>query len=487
MLDGLTNGFRVGFNHQQLQLCSRGLNHPSSLVNEAVVEERITTEITEGRLLGPLSGHLTLPVHISPLGLVPKPHQPNKFRLIVDLSHPAGGSVNDGIDSDLCSLHYATVHDAVSIIKQLGRDTQLAKLDMKDAYRIVPIHPADYHLLGITWKGETYIDRALPFGLSSAPKIFNAVADLITWVLHQEGIVYQLHYLDDFLLLGAPHSQQAADALAITLRMFHSLGIPIASNKTEGPATTLSFLRQLFPLLALDRASHHIIRLNEGARADLLWWRTFLEDWNGTSFFPTSIPAIEVISDASGSYGCGAFSHNYGWFQLEWPESWQAINITAKELVPVILAAALWGHQWKRSCVCFRSDNMAVVDILKTRASRDPVLMHLLRCLVFYAAYHRFQFTAQHVPGVLNTAADAISRNNIPLFLSLVPQMPCTTIPQLLLELLVTKRPNWGSTDWTRLFAHSLSRGSQSPHVQSTSLDGSGIPSSVQSTLSPHY
>lgn len=99
------------------------------LLNEVVVDERIASEVKAGRLLGPLPAHLIPGVHISPMGLIPKPHQSNQFRLIVDLSHPAGGSVNDGISSSLCSLRYASVDEAVNIVRQLGRDTQLAKLD----------------------------------------------------------------------------------------------------------------------------------------------------------------------------------------------------------------------------------------------------------------------------------------------------------------------------------------------------------------------
>ena len=68
----------------------------------------------------------------------------------------------------------------------------LVKSDLKDAYRIVPVHPDDYHLLGIAWDECVYVDRALPFGLCSAPKIFSAVADFIAWVLHQQGIPHQL-------------------------------------------------------------------------------------------------------------------------------------------------------------------------------------------------------------------------------------------------------------------------------------------------------
>jgi hypothetical protein len=131
-----------------VQLKSHRKNHPSCLANPSTVTERIAAEVAAGRLLGPIAPeHLPL-VHVSPMGLVPKPHQLNKFRLIVDLSAPAGASVNDGISSDLCSLRYATVDNAVSMIQELGRGARLAKIDLKDAYWIVPVHPDDYHLLG---------------------------------------------------------------------------------------------------------------------------------------------------------------------------------------------------------------------------------------------------------------------------------------------------------------------------------------------------
>ena len=90
----------------------------------------------------------------------------------------------------------------------MGRDRELENLDLNDAYRIVPVSPLDYHVMGISWKGQTYVDRALPLGLQSSPKTFNAVADNITWVLSCQGIMHQLHYLGDFFFLGEPKSQQ---------------------------------------------------------------------------------------------------------------------------------------------------------------------------------------------------------------------------------------------------------------------------------------
>ena len=107
----------------------------------------------------------------------------NKWRLIVDLSSPRGRSANDGISQSHCSLQYASIDNAVDIILQLGQSTELVKLDLTNAYCIVPVHPDDQPLLGISWQGRVYINQALPFGLRLAPKIFNAVADFLAWIL----------------------------------------------------------------------------------------------------------------------------------------------------------------------------------------------------------------------------------------------------------------------------------------------------------------
>ena len=58
--------------------------------------------------------------HISRFGVIPKPHQPGKWRLIVDLSHPKDASVNDGVEASLCSLSYTSVEVAAAIILDKG-------------------------------------------------------------------------------------------------------------------------------------------------------------------------------------------------------------------------------------------------------------------------------------------------------------------------------------------------------------------------------
>jgi len=147
-----------------------------------------------------------------------------------------------------------------------------------------------------------------------------------------------------------------------------------------------------------------------------------------------------VFSDALETFGCGAFAFSHGWFQLRRPEEWYAVHITAKELVPIVIAAAVWGPQRTRKCVCFRSDNMAVVDLLKSCTSQDQLLTHMLHYLALYAAYYRFQFTAQQILGVLNVAADALSHDNISLFHSRSTES--TSHLTAVVDLIVNSRPD---------------------------------------------
>ena len=108
--------------------------------------------------------------------------------------------MNDGINPDFCSMSYTSVDTAAAIIAELGTNSLLAKIDIAHAYRNIPVHPEDRHLLGMIWDNQLYVDTVLPFGLRSAPKIFSAVADTLEWILRSRGVTYLLHYLDDFFL-----------------------------------------------------------------------------------------------------------------------------------------------------------------------------------------------------------------------------------------------------------------------------------------------
>ena len=126
------------------------------------------------------------------------------------------------------------------------------------------------------------------------------------------------------------------------------------------------------------------------------------------------------------------------WFAGSWAPSQQQQSIAYKELFLVVIAAHVWGHLWCKKHVLFRSDNDAVVHVLNSRTFKVPCLMRLLHSLLLAAALHSFSFSAQHVPGINNQTADALSRFCWQAFRQLVPEAqlhPTWIPPDLLADL----------------------------------------------------
>ena len=116
------------------------------------------------------------------------------------------------------------MENAAAFVLQAGRGALLAKLDIKSAYQNIPIHPGDRHPLGMRWRDRVLVDTCLPFGLRSAPKIVNATADTLEWMIANEGkdvVEFVIHYLDDFLFGGSLNSDNCRRSLDLALHIGH--------------------------------------------------------------------------------------------------------------------------------------------------------------------------------------------------------------------------------------------------------------------------
>ena len=482
LIEGFSTGFHIGCVGMRHTFISPNLR--SAQDHPHIIVSKLEREIEAGRIVGPFSSPPFPNFVSSPLGVVPK-KQPSEFRLIHHLSYPEGSSVNDLIPAEISTVHYATISDAIEVIKNTGAGCYMAKTDIKSAFRIIPIHQSDYHLLGMTWNNVYFFDRCLPMGCSSSCAIFEAFSTSLEWLAkHHLGASGVLHILDDFLFISETETKCRAD-LDSFLSMCQYLGVPISHEKTEGPATTLQFagitldsvkmearlpeeklqkcrtlltgfhkrrkvtLRELQSLLGLlnftcsvvlpgraflrrlidltkgVRRPHHRIRLAKAARQDMLTWLSFLQDFNGRTFFLEErrllSPPFTLYSDAAGSKGYGAI---YGrkWLYGEWPDTWKSFNITFLELFPIVLALHVWGHLMENKCLTFFTDNAALVDIINKQSSKHPLVMVLIRDLVLTSLKTNIMFTATHVPGANNTKADLISRFQVKAFKEVFPE-----------------------------------------------------------------
>ena len=265
---GIRDGFRIGFRGDRASLRAGRKNMMSAMDHPEVVESYLSEEARLGRIMR-INQEAIVMVHCSPFGVIPKKNRINKWRLILDLSAPEGASVNDGIPKELALLAYPSVDDVVSEVVRRGL---IAKMDVKQAYRNVPVHPRDRHLLGMQWGDEVFVDNILPFGLRSAPLLFTAVADALQWAMKKEGVSWLEHYIDDFFTIGDPGSHECSKNVSIMKNIFDVANMPTEPEKDEGPATVINLLGMELDSIRLE------IRL---PLEKLMRLKSLLESWRG--------------------------------------------------------------------------------------------------------------------------------------------------------------------------------------------------------------
>ena len=179
----------------------------------------------------------------SGLGVIPK-HE-GGWHIIYHLSAPDGLiiSINDFINPFTYSLTCCSLDDAYTIINKLSPRALPSKIDLKDAFCLIPVQSSNWNLLGIFWKQNFYVDTSLPSGLGTAFYPFNCLSTTLHWILEENyGADHLLHYLDNFFTAGPAESSTCEEKLHVMLALCAKLNVPIKPSKVEGPTTSLTFL-----------------------------------------------------------------------------------------------------------------------------------------------------------------------------------------------------------------------------------------------------
>ncbi|MES9880226.1 MAG: reverse transcriptase domain-containing protein [Sedimenticola sp.] len=375
LVQGFTHGFSLNYQGPRQPRESRNLN--SAITRPEVVRQKLSKEIVAGRVAGPFPSRPLPDLRVSPIGLVPK-KVPGEYRLIHHLSHPKGESVNDFIDPKLCSVQYTSFDEAIYMLQDLGQHCNLFKIDLRNAFRLLPVRPEDFDLLGFKFDIYYFIDKCVPFGCSISCSLFERFATFVEFYVKScmsSGSL--IHYLDDFL--GGDRTDEAcAQAMAIFKDCAAKLNIPLADEKSAGPTEIISYLgmeldsakmvvripqekltdlvskienilgkpkstlhdvqsligslnfccrvivvgrpfcrRLIDATCGLTKPYHHI-RLNNGIKLDLYMWLDLLRNYNGISVFHdrywVSNIEAQLFTDSAGGRGRGFGAY----FQGHW-------------------------------------------------------------------------------------------------------------------------------------------------------------------------
>ena len=174
-------GANIGFFGQRSPGFSRNL--PTALAQPDIVKANLDKKVSLGRVAGPFSTAPFPNFKVSSIGLVPKKYW-DKFCTIFHLSFPKSGvtSINNSISKEDFSLNYITIDTAIEGILANGRGCFLAKTDVDSVFRLIPLRSCDYEFFDMQWEGKFYYDKVLPFGLRSAPFLFNQLSEAVEWL-----------------------------------------------------------------------------------------------------------------------------------------------------------------------------------------------------------------------------------------------------------------------------------------------------------------
>ena len=440
-------------------------NHSSANEHPEVIDSTIQSELQKGRIR-----HIaSLPeyYYCSPIGLVLKKIDgvQTGWRMIFDLSCPTGASVNDGIPPKYGEISYEPLEKAIKLVAKAGRGAVMMKRDLKAAFRHIPVSPVDYWLLIFQWNDKFYADLFLPFGLRTAPRIFNLFSEALHWVF--ESLLHWdlTHYLDDFLFVFpsgtelkdpakqyekvlatfgfAPAPEKDMNGQVVT-----HLGFELDSNAMEvrlpqnkrlralkavndlqkahtvthvSLEETLGFLSHCCTVVPLGRPflrelysllhrlpSRKRLHLHSAAKRDLKWWTRFLTAWPSVSLIQTMRTNHDVATDASSLHGIGGI-YNGQLFSVRVSAKHHAKHINVKEMLAILHAFLLWHEHWTHGHVRLACDNSAVVDAIRKRSIKGDAIRPL-QAILLIAAIFDIELTVFWLPSEENIVADAASR-----------------------------------------------------------------------------
>ena len=431
LLQYIKFGFPLSLSSTDFLTNKKAINLHSALQYPQAIEKYITKEKKFGTILGPVTHIHSAHYHCSPL--LTRPKDTNDRRVILNLSHPRGQSLNDAVDklnfdARPFTLKFPSVDNIVERILQV-KDPLIFKINVARAFRNLRVDPVDALKFDLSWRDTLYIDADVAFGYTHGSAAFQMVADAISYIMASSGSVVNAD-IDDFIVV-APRAEARRHYDHLS-NLLDSLGLPMNPSKKTPPCETLTCLgivvnivegtlsiapeklkniyqmccevatkkslskktyqsligkliyihkcvapartfinRILFLFRSSSQKSR--IHLTQDFFRDIQWFLKFLPAFIGVTFFRKSpIQSPDSMHLDACLSGLGAIWNQRVYSTPIIPIPNFTLTIVHLEMWNIAIALRMWGHLWRHSSIQIFCDNLAVVQVMNTHKTRDP-------------------------------------------------------------------------------------------------------------------
>ena len=357
-----------------------------------------------------------------------------------------------------------------TIFPYLHANNWAGKLDLKDAYWHIPLHPSSQKFLTFKLGKRKYKWTVVPFGLKTAPYIFSKIMYTVIKYIRSQYNIQIFNYLDDILIL-AEYFQECKSHIQIVLNVLKDLGWRISMNKSvTTPVQSIEFLGVFYNLESktmkpmqknIDKCINIANSVSNSIKSDLKLYqklmgslnfcssftfsgryhlkflhrfhyyfkqgyktippsfKLYLKVWTQTSMYreiniPNSHIDMELYTDASNLGWGGALigQNNILSINNVWQHHESTLHINVKELLACFYSIQHFANKIRNKSILIHIDSQVTNCWIKKQGSIKNSLAHVtIKDLLDITHNFNIQIQTKWIKGLENTLADSLSRS----------------------------------------------------------------------------
>ena len=375
---------------------------------------------------------------------------------------------------NLAQYDFPKLDDLEEMILKVGPNALMWKRDLSRYFLQLPLDPVDYWRTGFIWRQNYFFFTSYMFGQRHAGWAGQAITSSVTWIHRRSGLDYDgeefnsLNYSDD--LAGCEDGERAMVSYQKMGCLLEELGLEEAASKASPPSTEMEYLGVLFNSVELKKSvpphklaelrdllftwqkkktctkrclqsltgkllwvarcvrhsrcfisrllsglktlaeQHHKLTISEDMRLDILWWYTYIREFNGVGFIinPSSV-SHSYAGDAC-LLGGGGY-HGAQYWSRSFPLTMKGKPIHELEYWVLLISIRIWGPSWTGTTVELFCDNTAVVDVCNMQKPSNPEMAKFLREFLLLVVKYKFVPIVKKISTSDNWIADFVSRS----------------------------------------------------------------------------